>query len=180
MITFIILISCLIGAIQLHMKNKPNRKYTIPNVTYEKRSITKEEEQDIKNEIEIKKRSKYERGIMMVSLKEIKQYLEKRIGKTTTIEDVDFKLADVLEVENQENIIIIVFVVNDNSLVFQVGGNGLPIIIADKKVDCISRYVRFESEESFTGILYRFLEQYAKNVEIIENDGVERDIFVWH
>lgn len=116
----------------------------------------------------------------MVSLKEIKQYLEKRIGKTTTIEDVDFKLADVLEVENQENIIIIVFVVNDNSLVFQVGGNGLPIIIADKKVDCISRYVRFESEESFTGILYRFLEQYAKNVEIIENDGVERDIFVWH
>lgn len=68
----------------------------------------------------------------------------------------------------------------DNSLVFQVGGNGLPIIIADKKVDCISRYVRFESEESFIGILYRFLEQYAQNVEIIENDGVERDIFVWH
>lgn len=113
----------------------------------------------------------------MVSLKEIKQYLEKRIGKTTTIEDVDFKLADVLESEEK---LYIFFIVNNNSLIFQVGGNGLPVIIADEKINCISRYVRFESEESFTGILYRFLEQYAKNVEIIENDGVERDIFVWH
>ena len=159
------------------MRSKPNRRYTRPDVTYEKRSITKEEEQNIKNDIEIKKKSKYERGIMMVSLKEIKQYLEKRIGKTTTIEDIDFKLADVLEIESQ---IIIVFIVNNNSIIFRVGGNGLPVIIADEKINCISGYVRFESEESFIGVLYRFLEQYAKNVEIIENDGVERDIFVWH
>lgn len=113
----------------------------------------------------------------MVELKEIKQYLKKRIGKITTIEDIDFKLADVLEIESQ---IIIVFIVNNNSLIFQVGGNGFPVIIADEKIDCISRYVKFESEKSFTGILYRFLEQYAQNVEIIENDDVERDIFVWH
>ena len=113
----------------------------------------------------------------MVSLEEIKQYLEKRIGKTTTIEDVDFKLADVLESEEK---LYIFFIVNNNSLIFQVGGNGLPVIIADEKINCISRYVRFESEESFIGILYRFLEQYAQNVEIIENDGVDRDIFVWH
>lgn len=116
----------------------------------------------------------------MVTFKEIKQYLEKRIGKITTIEDVDFKLADVLKVENQENLIIIIFIVNDNSLIFQVKGDGLPVIIADEKIDCISRYVKFESEESFIGLLYKFLEQYAQNIKIIENNGIEPDIFVWH
>lgn len=116
----------------------------------------------------------------MVSLKEIKQYLEKRIGKKTTIEDVDFKLADVLEIKGQVCKIIIIFIVNDNSLIFQVEGEGLPVIIADQKINCISRYVKFEIKESFTGTLYRFLEQYAQNVETIENDGIDRDIFVWH
>lgn len=60
MITFIILISCLIGAIQLYTRSEPNRKYTIPNATYEKRSITKEEEQNIKSEIANKKKNKHE------------------------------------------------------------------------------------------------------------------------
>ena len=61
MITFIILIPCIIGAIQLHIRSKPNRKYTVPNATYEKRGITKEEEQNIKNEIANKKKNKHER-----------------------------------------------------------------------------------------------------------------------
>ena len=60
MIMFIILISCLIGDIQLHIRSEPNRKYTVPNATYEKRGITKEEEQNIKSEIANKKKNKHE------------------------------------------------------------------------------------------------------------------------
>ena len=41
MITFIILISCIIGAIQLHIRSKPNRKYTVPNAIYEKEVLQK-------------------------------------------------------------------------------------------------------------------------------------------
>lgn len=114
----------------------------------------------------------------MVSIKEIKQYLEKRIGKKTTIEDIEFKLSDVLEVESQ---IIVIFIVNNNSLIFKIEGDNIPTtIIVDEKIECVSRYVKFESKKSFIRMLYRFLEQYAQNIEIIENNGIEPDIFVWH
>lgn len=65
----LILVTCLIASIQLYIKGKPNGRYTRPDVTYEKRSVTKEEEQNIKNEIASKKKEKQHLTKPMVDVK---------------------------------------------------------------------------------------------------------------
>lgn len=65
----LILVTSLIGSIQLHMRGNTNGRYTRPDVTYGERSITKEEEQNIKNDIEAKKREKQHPTNPMVDVK---------------------------------------------------------------------------------------------------------------
>ena len=116
----------------------------------------------------------------MVELNEIKQYVNGRLGKVTTIHDFDFKLSNTLEINNS---LCIIFTVDNDSLIFVVGNSvdndGLVIII-DEKIKENTSSTKFYSKKSFINTLYTLLYRYTKYRDKIQSNGIEHDIFDWH
>lgn len=115
----------------------------------------------------------------MVELNEIKQYINSRLGKVTTINGLDFTLSNALEINGQ---FCIVFTVDNDSLVFEVAksiDDGLVIVFNTKIKELVS-FIKVNSKGSFINTLYRLLDRYTKYKDNIRDNKIEYDIFNWH
>lgn len=115
----------------------------------------------------------------MVGLNEIRQYINSRIDMVTTVNNLDFKLTNTLEMCDK---FCIIFTVDNDSLIFEVRNSmdGFLTVTADKKLSSITRFCKVDSKESFIRTLYILLDKYAKHKDKIRNNGIEQDILNWH
>ncbi|WNM50478.1 hypothetical protein Alsa1_CDS0128 [Staphylococcus phage Alsa_1] len=115
----------------------------------------------------------------MVGLNEIKQYINDRLDKVTTVNGLDFRLTNTLDTND---IFCIVFTVDNDSLIFGIGNsidNGV-VIIVDKKIKEHTSFIKVNTKQAFVSTLYGLLDRYTKYQDKVKNNGIEQDIFDWH